>query len=87
MLGDVLVFGKNQKEHDKHLTEALESVEKVGFTLNKEKYQFSKERITFLGQIIDGSGIHPDPNNVSATKNVRVPGNVSDVRGFLGMTN
>ena len=48
---------------------------------------FSRERITFLGQIIDGSGIHPDPNKVSAIENVGVPGNVSDIRRFLGMTN
>ena len=87
MLDDVLVFGKNQKEHDMHLVEALKRIEKAGITLNKEKCQFSKERITFLGQIIDGSGIHPDPNKVSAIENVGVPGNVSDVRRFLGMAN
>ena len=87
MLDDVLVFGKNQKEHDEHLTEALKRIEKAGLTLNKEKCRFSKERITFLGQIIDSSGILPDPNKVSAIKNVGIPKNISDVRRFLGMTN
>ena len=87
MLDDVLVFGKDQKEHDKHLTEALNRIEEAGLTLNKEKCQFSKSRISFLGQVIDGSGINPDPNKVSAIKNVGLPGNVSDVRRFLGMTN
>ena len=48
---------------------------------------FSKNRISFLGQVIDGSGISPDPDKVSAIKNVGIPGNVSDVRRFLGMTN
>ena len=40
---DVLVFGKNQKEHNKHLAEAVERIEKARLTLNKEKCQFSKE--------------------------------------------
>ena len=59
-----------------HLVEALKMIEKAGITLNKKKSQFSRERTTFLGQIIDGSGIQPDPNKVSAIENVVVPGNV-----------
>ena len=38
-------------------------------------------------QIVDGSGIRPDPNKVEAIKSVPVPQNVSAVRRFLGMTN
>ena len=70
-----------------HLVEALKRLEKAGITLNKEKCQFSKEQITLLGQIIHGSGIHPNPNKVLAIENVGVPGNVSDSCPFLGMTN
>ena len=55
-------------------------------TLNKEKFQYPKERVTFLGQIIDGLGVHPNPSKVSAVKNVRDSSNVSDVCRFLGMT-
>ena len=61
MIDDVIVFDKNQDEHDKHLAVALGKVQRAGLTLNKEKCQFSKERITFLSQIIDGLGVHPDP--------------------------
>ena len=59
MIIDVLVFGKNQEEHNRHLAVALEKIQRAGLT--KEKCQFSKDRITFLGQIIDGSEVHPDP--------------------------
>ena len=37
--------------------------------------------------MIDGSGINPDPNKVLAIKNVGIPGNVSYIRHFLGITN
>ena len=62
-------------------------IEEAGLTLNKEKCQFSKNLISFLGQVVDGSGINPDPNKASAIKNVGISSNVSDVRRFLGTTN
>ena len=58
MINDVLVFNKNQEEHDKHLAITLEKLQKAGLTLSKKKCQFSKNRIIFLGQIIYGSGVH-----------------------------
>ena len=46
-----------------------------------------KERITFLGQIIYGLGVHPDPNKVFAVMNIGTPENVSDIRHFQGKFN
>ena len=36
---------------------------------------------------MDSSGIHPDPDKVSAIRRVKEPCNISDVRRFLGMCN
>ena len=74
MTVDVLVFGKNQEKHNKHLAVALRKFQKAGLTLNKEKCQFSKDRMTFLGQIINGSGVQPDPDKVSAIRKIGTPG-------------
>jgi transposase InsO family protein len=87
MIDDILVFGKDQEDHDKNLVEALKKIEEAGLTLNKEKCEFSKDRVTFLGQVIDSSGVHPDPDKVSAIKNIPAPQTVSEVRRFLGMAN
>ena len=87
MIDDILVFGKNQEEHNKHLPVAIRKIQRAGMTLNKEKCQFSKDRITFLRQIIDGSGVHPDPDKVSTIRNIGTSGNVSDIRRFLVMYN
>ena len=72
MMDDVLVFGKDQKEHDDNLKEALTRVENAGLTLNSEKCEFSKDRI-FLSQVIDETGVHPDEAKESAIKNVPNP--------------
>ena len=87
MINDVLVFGKNQEEHNKHLTVAFEKIQRARLTLNKEKGHFSKNRITFLGQIIDGSGVHLDPDKVSAIRKIGTLENISDIWRVLGMYN
>lgn len=87
MIDDVLVFGKNQEEHDRNLTHALRRIERAGLTLNSDKCEFSKSSISFLGQVINGSGIHPDPQKVAAIKKIPAPKTVSELRRVLGMTN
>ena len=56
-------------------------------TLNSEKCEFAQPSVKFLGHVIDGQGIQPDPNKVSAIQQFSTPTNVSDVRRFLGMVN
>lgn len=45
---DILVYGKDKKEHDERLQEVLKRCEKAGLTLN-EKCEFSVEKVKFLG--------------------------------------
>ena len=87
MIDDVLVFGENQEEQDRNLSQALSRIKKAGLTLNAEKCEFSKASISFLGQVINESGVHPDPEKVAAIKNIPVSNTVSELRQFLGMTN
>ena len=61
---DVLVFGKDQKEHVEKLAAMLEKFQKTGLTFNNDMCQFWKGTITFLGQIIHGSGVHPNRESV-----------------------
>ena len=81
---DVLVFGKDQAEHDERLTAVLES---AGATLNPEKCEFGKTKLKFLGHLVDESGIRADPDKTSAIIEMRPPNNVSELRRFIGMVN
>ena len=86
MIDDVLVHGKTQLEHDQRLTAVLDRLRKAKVTLNKEKCEFSKHSIRFLGQVIDQSGIRPDQDKVKAIQAMNEPENVTELRRFLGMT-
>jgi hypothetical protein len=82
---DVIIYGQSQHEHDIALHAVCQRFSQVGLTLNHEKCQFSKNRLTFFGMVFSAEGISPDPNKVSAIRNAAPPSSVKDVRSFLGM--
>ena len=59
-IDDVLVFGRNQQEHDSRLGIVLQKMKEAGVTLN-EKFKFSIDSVRFLGHMISNEGIHMDP--------------------------
>ena len=87
MIDNVLVFGSTYKEHDERLQAVLNRLQNAGVTLNKEKCQFRKTSVQFLGQMIDGRGVRPDPAKVEAIQQFKQPTNVKELRRFLGMAN
>ena len=87
LMDDVLVYGKTESEHDDRLDKVLQTMQRAGMTLNKDKCQFLQDSIMFLGQLTDKNGIRPDPQKVSAIKDIPTPSNVAELRRFLGMIN
>ena len=65
----------------------LRRLEKAGLTLNERKCESSKNRVKFLGQIVDHTGVRPDPDKVAAIVHLRTPTCVGDICRFPGMTN
>ena len=65
-IDDLLVWGRDQDEHDTRLHAVLQRVEKAGITLNVEKCELSKSEMAFLGHIISVTGIRPDPKKTEA---------------------
>ena len=81
------VFGEMQTEHDNQLLQVLRRLEKVGLTLNREKCQFNRKSIKFLGQVVDETGVHPHPDKISAIKCMSPPMTVTELCRFLGIAN
>ena len=61
LIDDILVHGTSKAEHDRNLEAALKCIQSAGITLNKDKCEFGKETIKFLGHVINAEGISPDP--------------------------
>ena len=84
LMDNILIFGKDQKEHDIRLNAALERIQAAGVTLNKG---FNKTPLTFLGHTIDGKGISPDPQKTAAINKMASPESTTELRRFMGMVN
>lgn len=86
-IDDLLVWGRDQGEHDTRLHAVLQRLERAGITLHVDKCELSKTEVAFLGHIITPAGIHPDPRKTEAISKMAEPTNVSELRSFLGMVN
>ena len=81
LLDDVLVYGETPQEHDERLRVALKRISKAGLTLSREKCEFNKPSIKFLGQLVDGTGVKLDPDKlctIVASNHLRISPNSVD---------
>ena len=86
-MDDILIYGRNPTEHWLRLRKVLERIEKSGVTLRKEKCEFAKTEVKFLGHIVGGHGVKPDPSKVQAIVDIKSPVSKTKARRFTGMVN
>ncbi|XP_055588819.1 uncharacterized protein K02A2.6-like [Uranotaenia lowii] len=86
-LDDILVGGRTQEEHRRNLHLVLTRLQEFGFTVRIEKCSFNMRQVKYLGQILDGDGIRPDPEKVAAIANMPPPHDVPTLRSYLGAIN
>ncbi|GKD37570.1 putative reverse transcriptase domain-containing protein, partial [Tanacetum coccineum] len=72
-IDDILVYSKDEEEHEKHLKIILELLKKEKLYAKFSKYDFWLDSVQFLGYVIDYSGVHVDPAKIKAIKNWAAP--------------
>ena len=66
-------MGSTLQKHDARVHQVLTKIRSSGLKLNLSKCMFGVTELTFLGHIISGKGIKPDPKKVSAIKDMPPP--------------
>ena len=84
-IDDLIVFGKDENEHDARLEKLLNRLKEKGLTLNPEKCEFGVPRIQVLGYDVGPNGISVTSEKIKAISEARRPENVSETRSFLGL--
>ena len=90
---DILVVGygatdaEAQSDHDQNVTRLLERARQVNLKLNKSKVKLRKTEVKFMGHVISNQGLKPDPDKVSAIKNMPKPTSSLEVQTLLGFVN
>ncbi|GJV64757.1 retrotransposon protein, putative, ty3-gypsy subclass [Tanacetum coccineum] len=63
-IDDILIYSRNEKEHEEHLKTILELLKKEELYAKFSKYEFWINTVKFLGHVINSSGIHVDPAKI-----------------------
>lgn len=84
---DVLIMGRDKKEHDETLKRVLERAREKNVRFNVNKIQFSLEEVKYLGHIFSHNSVKPDPDRLLAIEQMGRPKNKKDLQTFLGVVN
>lgn len=84
-LDDVIVISESFEQHLEILQKIFDRLFKAGLTLNRDKCQFFRSELRYLGYVVDKRGLRVDPDKVNAILGIPTPSSVADVRSFLGM--
>lgn len=69
------------------MKQVLDRIREKRLTLNKDKCEFSMDKITFMGHVLSKNGIGPTSERVKDILNATEPKNASEVKSFLGLVN
>ncbi|GJU35251.1 putative reverse transcriptase domain-containing protein [Tanacetum coccineum] len=84
-IDDILIYSKNKKEHEEHLTTILEFLKKEELYAKFSKCEFWIPKVQFLGHVINSEGIHVDPAKIKSIKDWVSPKSPMKIRQFLGL--
>jgi hypothetical protein len=84
-LDDILIYSANASQHDRHVRAVLDLLREHKLYAKESKCEFFATKMSFLGHVVDGDGIHMDPDKVKAIVDWPAPKNVGELRSFLGL--
>nr|GFB70667.1 putative reverse transcriptase domain-containing protein [Tanacetum cinerariifolium] len=67
-IDDILIYSKNEKEHQEYLKAILELLTKEKLYAKFSKCEFWIPKVQFLSHVIDSRGIHVDPAKIESIK-------------------
>lgn len=85
-MDDIVIFRSTEREGVKNLEIDLDVARNYGLDIKKEKCQFLKKRITFLGYIIEDGKVKPSEEKAAAIRNFPEPTTLKQIQSFLGLT-
>jgi hypothetical protein len=85
-LDDILIYNLSLEEHYKHLRMVLSKLREHKFFLKHKKCVFAKKELKYLGHVISREGVATDPTKTAAMLAWPRPQNITELRGFLGLT-
>ncbi|XP_015929654.3 uncharacterized protein [Parasteatoda tepidariorum] len=86
-LDNILVASRNKEEHQSHLKQLFDKLDKYGLRINISKSVIAVEKLEFLGYEISSEGSKPLSQKVEAIHNYKLPETIRELRTFPGLIN
>ncbi|GBG86224.1 hypothetical protein CBR_g41129 [Chara braunii] len=84
-LDDILVYSWSLEDHLEHLRRVLETLRRAKYKANRDKCEFVRQELEYLGHFVTPDDISPLLDKIQAIQEWPEPRNVTDVRSFLGL--
>ncbi|KAK4395968.1 Retrovirus-related Pol polyprotein from transposon.6 [Sesamum angolense] len=83
-IDEILVYLRSIEEHEQHLRIVLQVLKEKDLHAKLSKCEFWINQVVFLGHVISGDGVMPDPSKMKAIMEWRIPKNATKVELNLG---
>ena len=84
-LDDVVIHGRTMEENLDNLREVLDRLVQAGLKVKPAKCKILQKEVTFLGHVVNESGIRSQPEKTQAVQRWPVPQSQAEVSQFLGL--
>ena len=86
-LDDVILYSSTLGEQLKQIRIVLSRFLKANLKLKPSKCHFFQEEVLFLGHIVSGDDVKPNPELIKAVNEWQPPTSVKEIQKFLGLCN
>ena len=83
---DLIIYGRNQTEHNKSLRAVIQRLVECGLTINRDKIELNKTSIRYYGHVFSSAGVSVDESRIRSLENIlhHPPANATEVRSLIG---
>jgi hypothetical protein len=85
IMDDILIHANNLTQHNKILTEVLETARRNNVTFKPKKTKLGLKQVDYAGHLLTEDGVKVSDSKVKAIKEMSTPKNKEQLRTFLGM--
>lgn len=84
-LDDFICYSNSFEAHLNSLGLVFDRLRSANLKINPKKCSLFKQQVTFLGFVLDQTGLHPDPRLLDTIRHRGPPRNVKQTLSFLGL--
>ena len=86
-IDDIIIYSKTLDEHEDHIRQVFEALEKADLRLGWDKCMFYQKSIDILGHTISHGSYKPLESRIKAITEIARPTDVKGIQIFLGLVN